>query len=404
MKHYSFLILFWLVCFAARADVTPGAERTGIYLPALKDKRVALLSNHTGVVNGGKEHTLDMLLRNGVDVTVIFSPEHGFRGTADAGAHVKSSVDTKTGIPIASLYNGKGSSAITPGLSARFDIIVCDMQDVGTRFYTYYITMLRMMDAAASTGKEFMVLDRPNPIGMMVDGPVLDMSLKSGVGALPIPVAHGMTLGELAGMINREGWLENGRKVKLTVIPCEGYTHATRYRLPVNPSPNLKSMKAIYLYPSTCFFEGTPLSIGRGTDHPFELYGHPAMNLSNAPQPAPEASHISDTTFTPRSMPGATDPPLKGKRCRGRNLQGLSDDDILSRGVDFSYIIDAYRNTSLPAGKQFFTSFFNLLTGNRNIQKMIQQGKSADEIKASWAPELEKFKALRKHYLIYPEQ
>lgn len=391
MRKFLTLILSVLWATLAVAQVRVGAECTDSYLNLLKGKRVALLSNHTGMVNGGKEHTLDMLLRNGVNVTTIFSPEHGFRGNADAGAHVKSSVDTATGIPIASLYDGKGSTMPSKKVMDNVDIIVCDLQDVGTRFYTYYITMLRLMNASATMGKEFMVLDRPNPIGMMVDGPVLDMSLKSGVGALPIPVAHGMTLGELAGMINGEGWLDGGKKVRLTVIPCEGYTHATRYRLPVNPSPNLKSMKAIYLYPSTCFFEGTPLSLGRGTDSPFTLYGHPAYR-------------IKDFSFTPRSMKGATNPPLKGTKCYGRDLSNLSDDEIIAAGVDFSYIIDAYRNTSLPADKKFFTSFFNLLTGNRNIQQMIKKGASAKEIKQSWAADIEKFKRIRKPYLLYPEQ
>ncbi|MCM1347993.1 MAG: DUF1343 domain-containing protein [Firmicutes bacterium] len=387
-----FIIALILIASACpgRAEVTVGAERTGLYLPQLQGKRVALLSNHTGLVNGYKEHTLDMLLRNGVNVTTIFSPEHGFRGTADAGAHVKSSVDTKTGIPIASLYNGKGSTMPAPEVMKGFDVIVCDLQDVGTRFYTYYITMLRLMNAAAKYGKEFVVFDRPNPIGMMVDGPVLDMSLKSGVGALPIPVAHGMTLGELARMIKGEKWLDSGRELELTVVPCEGYTHATRYELPVAPSPNLKSMKAIYLYPSTCFFEGTPLSLGRGTEMPFEIYGHPAMRGGNF-------------TFTPKSMPGATNPPLKGKLCHGKDLRGMQEDEIIARGVDFSYIIDAYRNTRLPSSTPFFTNFFNLLTGNRNICKMIEQGASAADIRATWTDDVEAFKRRRAPYLLYPE-
>ena len=402
MKRISFLIIFCLMAMVMTAAVTVGAERTDLYLSALQGKRVALLSNHTGLVNGGKEHTLDMLLRNGVNVTTIYSPEHGFRGTADAGAHVKSSVDAKTGIPIASLYDGKSSAAKAAQTVSKYDVIICDLQDVGTRFYTYYVTMLKLMETAAANDKEFIVLDRPNPIGMMVDGPVLDMSLKSGVGALPIPVAHGMTLGELAQMRNGEGWLKGGRKAKLTVVPCDGYTHATRYQLPVNPSPNLKSMKAIYLYPSTCYFEGTAMSLGRGTANPFEIYGHPAMK-TGSPLPA-SLSMATDTTFTPLSMSGAANPPLKGQKCRGRSLRSLSDDEILARGVDFSYVIDAYRNTTLPAGKQFFTSFFNLLTGNSNISKMIQQGKSAEEIKASWADDLARFRKLRSRYLLYPEK
>lgn len=374
----------------ARAEVVVGAERLPEYLPLLSNSRVALLSNHTGLVNGGKEHTLDMLLRNGVNVTAIFSPEHGFRGDADAGSHVKNSVDAKTGIPIASLYNGKDSSP-SPETMDSFDVILCDLQDVGVRYYTYYVTMMKLMDAAARSGKRFIVLDRPNPVAMMVDGPVLDMSLKSGVGALPVPVAHGMTLGELALMINGESWLPSAKKVDLTVIPCAGYTRSTRYRLPVNPSPNLKSMKAIYLYPSTCYFEGTVMSLGRGTEMPFEIYGHPSMK--NAP-----------FSFTPRSMPGAKNPPLNGRLCHGKDLRGLDEDSIIARGVDLSYVIDAYRSMPLALQPKFFTSFFNLLIGDRRIAPMIREGKSAAEIRALWQDDIKAFRARRKPYLLYPEK
>lgn len=374
----------------ARAEVVVGAERLPEYLPLLRDSRVALLSNHTGLVNGGKEHTLDMLLRNGVNVTAIFSPEHGFRGDADAGSHVKNSVDAKTGIPIASLYNGKDSSP-SPETMDSFDVILCDLQDVGVRYYTYYVTMMKLMDAAARSGKRFIVLDRPNPVAMMVDGPVLDMSLKSGVGALPVPVAHGMTLGELALMINGECWLPSAKKVDLTVIPCADYTRSTRYRLPVNPSPNLKSMKAIYLYPSTCYFEGTVMSLGRGTEMPFEIYGHPSMK--NAP-----------FSFTPRSMPGAKNPPLNGRLCHGKDLRALDDDSIIARGVDLSYVIDAYRSMPPALQPKFFTSFFNLLIGDRRIAPMIREGKSAAEIRALWQDDIKAFRARRKPYLLYPEK
>ena len=374
----------------ARAEIVVGAERLPEYLPLLRDSRVALLSNHTGLVNGGKEHTLDMLLRNGVNVTAIFSPEHGFRGDADAGSHVKNSVDAKTGIPIASLYNGKDSSP-SPETMDSFDVILCDLQDVGVRYYTYYVTMMKLMDAAARSGKRFIVLDRPNPVAMMVDGPVLDMSLKSGVGALPVPVAHGMTLGELALMINGECWLPSAKKVDLTVIPCADYTRSTRYRLPVNPSPNLKSMKAIYLYPSTCYFEGTVMSLGRGTEMPFEIYGHPSMK--NAP-----------FSFTPRSMPGAKNPPLNGRLCHGKDLRGLDDDSIIARGVDLSYVIDAYRSMPPALQPKFFTSFFNLLIGDRRVAPMIREGKSAAEIRTLWQDDIKAFRARREPYLLYPEK
>lgn len=390
MNRIVIIITFLIMAVAAHGRVTVGAERSFEYLPLLKGKRVALLSNHTGLVNGGSEHTLDMLLREGVDVTVIFSPEHGFRGHADAGSHVDNSVDAKTGIPIASLFNGKSSSP-SPEVVKGFDVIVCDLQDVGVRYYTYYITMMKLMDVAAANEKKFVVFDRPNPIGMMVDGPVLDMSLKSGVGALPIPVAHGMTLGELARMINGEGWLKDGRKVDLTVIPCAGYTHATRYELPVNPSPNLKSMKAVYLYPSTCYFEGTVMSLGRGTAMPFEIYGHPSMK--NAP-----------FRFTPCSMPGAKNPPLKGRLCQGKDLRSLDDDEIIGKGVDFSYVIDAYRNMPSSLKPAFFTRFFNLLTGDRRIEKMIKKGKTSSEIRTIWQEDVKAFRQRRSPYLLYPEK
>jgi uncharacterized protein YbbC (DUF1343 family) len=269
--------------------------------------------------------------------------------------------------------------------------VVVDLQDVGTRFYTYYITMLQVMEAAAEAGKPVVILDRPNPLGMTVDGPVLDMSLRSGVGRLPIPVLHGMTLGELAKMAVGEGWLRNGAKPQVTVIPCSGYTHASRYRLPVAPSPNLRSMKAIYLYPSLCYFEGTPISVGRGTDMPFTVYGNPQMKARGF-------------KFTPKSVAGAKNPPLLGKSCNGVDLRGVDDDSIIARGVDLSYVIDAYKAMPAAARQKFFTSFFDKLIGNTTVKQMIIDGRSADEIKATWKPEVEKFKKLRSRYLLYPEQ
>lgn len=366
------------------AQVTVGAARTEAYVPQLKGKRIALLSNHTGMVDG--RHTLDVMLDNGLNVTTIFSPEHGFRGNADAGEHVKSSVDSKTGIPIASLYEGK-TRMPAKAVMDNIDVIVTDIQDVGVRYYTYYITMLDLMNAAAAYGKEFMVLDRPNPNGMTVDGPVLDMKYASGVGRLPIPVVHGMTLGELACMINGEGWLKNAAKVDLSVITCENYTHATRYRLPVAPSPNLPDMKSVYLYPSTCYFEATPVSLGRGTDMPFCVYGHPDMTGYRF-------------SFTPVSKPGAKNPPQLGKRCFGRDLRNMSEDEMIAQGVNLEYVIDAYRR--MPAGTRFFTSFFEKLIGSDKIRPMIESGKTAIEIKQSWAGDVEEFKRRRAPYLLYP--
>lgn len=375
------------MCAAADAGMAlkTGAERTDEYLPRLEGLRVALFSNHTGMV--GDRHTLDVMLDGGVNVTTIFSPEHGFRGTADAGEHVKSSVDPVTGIPIASLYDG-GKRGPAKAVMDNIDVIVTDIQDVGLRYYTYYITMVDLMNAAAKHGKKFMVLDRPNPNGMTVDGPILDMKYRSGVGRLPIPVVHGMTLGELALMANGEGWLDGKAKIDLTVIPCEGYSHSTRYELPVAPSPNLRTMHAIYLYPSICYFEATPVSLGRGTDMPFEVYGHPEMD-------------DRDFSFTPKSVDGAKNPPQLNKKCFGRDLRGLDDDSIIARGVDLSYLIDAYKD--LGMGDRFFTPFFEKLIGRGDIRGMIKAGMNAEEIKATWSGDVEKFRRQRVPYLIYPE-
>lgn len=384
-------IRFWLVAafatlsMAASAAVVVGAASTDEYVPLLKGKKVALLSNHTGMV--GNEHVLDIMLAEGVNVTTIFSPEHGFRGTADAGEHVSSSVDEKTGIPIASLYDGK-SRTPKKEVMDNIDIIVTDIQDVGLRYYTYYCTMVDLMNAAIAYGKEFMVLDRPNPNGMYVDGPILDMKYESGVGRLPITVVHGMTLGEIANMANGEGWLKDGKKVKLTVIKCKNYTHQTRYELPIAPSPNLPNMHSIYLYPSTCYFEATPVSLGRGTDKPFQVYGHPDMKGYSF-------------SFTPRSIDGAKNPPQLDKLCYGVDLTGIPDEEVIARGINLEYLIDAYNN--LGIGDEFFTSFFEKLIGNGEIRKMIEEGKSADEIKATWKDDVEKFKKQRKPYLLYAE-
>ena len=387
MKHLRYLILLIVIAvgFAASSAIKVGAECVDEYVPLLAGKRVALLSNHTGLV--GKEHTLDVMLRHGIKVTTIFSPEHGFRGNADAGEHVSSSVDSKTGIPIASLYDGK-SRMPKKEVIDKFDILVVDIQDVGLRFYTYYCTMIDLMNAAARYDKDFMVLDRPNPNGMYVDGPILDMKYESGVGRLPIPVVHGLTMGEIANMANGEGWLKEGRRVNLTVIRCKGYTHQSRYTLPVAPSPNLPNMLSIYLYPSTCYFEATPVSLGRGTDKPFQVYGHPNMKGYSY-------------SFTPRSRPGAKNPPQLNRLCHGVDLSSLDPEQVIARGINLEYVIDAYRNLNMD--DYFFRPFFEKLIGNGNIRKMIEAGKSAEEIKASWADDVAKFKQQRRKYLLYQE-
>lgn len=368
------------------AEVKVGAARAEQYIPQLKGKRVALFSNHTGMV--GDRHTLDLLLENGINVVTIFSPEHGFRGTADAGEHVGSSVDEPTGVPIASLYDG-GKRGPKKEVMDAIDVIVVDIQDVGLRYYTYYCTMIDLMNAAAEAGKGVMVLDRPNPNGMTVDGPILDMKYASGVGRLPIPVVHGMTLAELALMANGEGWLRNGAKAELAVVPCENYTHATRYRLPIAPSPNLRTMLSIYLYPSTCYFEATPVSLGRGTDMPFEVYGHPDMKGR-------------EFEFTPRSVAGAKNPPQLDKLCHGVDLRTVGEEEAIAMGLNLEYVIDAYRDLGL--GDEFFSSFFEKLIGRGDIRGMIEKGMSADEIKATWADDVARFREQRRPYLLYPEK
>ncbi len=386
-----FFTLFCLVgsiflIHAEYSQVIVGAEQTKAYLPLLKDKRIALLSNQSGIV--GDKHILDILVENKVKVTAIFSPEHGFRGEAGAGDHVASSVDSKTGIPILSLYDGVQPGKPSAESVQKFDLLVVDIQDVGVRFFNYYITIVKLMEACAEQHKKVILLDRPNPNGHYVDGPILDMKYKSGVGGLPIPIVHGMTLGELALMVNGEKWLPRGLVCDLQVISCLNYTHQTMYRLPIPPSPNLPNMLSIYLYPSICYFEATPISLGRGTDLPFQIYGHPNMMGY-------------DFAFTPRSMPSANKPPQKDRLCYGVNLSNLSEEEVWRKGIDLSYLIDAYKNLNMD--NYFFRPFFENLIGVSYVRQMIIQGKTAEEIKVMWKDDVERFKMQRRPYLLYKE-
>ena len=383
-----------LIQAANQGEVVLGAERTDVYFPLIQGKNVALLSNHTGVAGG--IHTLDRLIEAGMHVTAIFSPEHGFRGSAGAGDKVGDSVDEKTGVPILSLYDGKRMRPSDEAMR-QFDVLIVDIQDVGLRFYTYYITMCRMMQACAEYNKLMIILDRPNPNGFYVDGPILDMKYKSGVGWLPIPVVHGMTLGELALMVNGEHWLDNNAFCPLTVVPCANYTHQTRYRLPIAPSPNLQNMLAIYLYPSTCYFEATPVSLGRGTDKPFLQYGHPHMQKGKAFR----ESNTQPATFTPKSCPAALTPPQQDRKCFGTDLSNLTEEQAMQKGIDLSYLIDAYQQMALD--NWFFSAFFEKLIGVSYVRKMIIQGKSAEEIRATWADDVAAFRLQRKPYLLYEE-
>ena len=275
----------------------------------------------------------------------------------------------------------------------KFDVLLVDIQDVGLRFYTYYITMCHLLDACGEAGKHVIIMDRPNPNGMYVDGPILDMSLKSGVGHLPIPTVHGLTLGELARMAQGEKWLsEAGNACKVTIVPCKNYTHQTLYELPVRPSPNLPNMQAIYLYPALCGFEGTVVSLGRGTDKPFQQYGHPALGVKYT------------YTFTPQSVKGSSNPPLLGQQCFGVDLSEMDQKQIRENGLDLSYIIDAYTILKEQGMEQgFFRRFFDLLMGQRYIREMIEEGASAADIKAQWQADVEAFKQQRKPYLLYAE-
>ncbi|MCC8034694.1 MAG: DUF1343 domain-containing protein [Rikenellaceae bacterium] len=363
----------------------PGAVTTESYLPLLEGKKVGIMCNHTALV--GKIHLVDTLLASGVNVTVVFAPEHGFRGDADAGEHVKSYIDPTTGINVISAYGSTRKP--DPKEIAGTDVMVFDIQDVGLRFYTYLSSMHYLMESCAEAGVPLIVLDRPNPNGMYVDGPILDPKHRSFIGMHPIPVVHGMTLGELARMINGEGWLADGLQCDLTVIPCADYTRSSYYELPVKPSPNLPNMRSVYLYPSICFFEATPVSLGRGTDFPFQVYGHPDMKGY-------------DFEFTPRPREGAKDPLLNGRVCYGVDLRTApSDSVVIACGIDLSYIIDAYN--ALGRSEKFFNNAFERLTGVDYVRRMIIGGSTAAEIKAVWAGDVEMFKRQRKPYLIYDE-
>lgn len=399
---------------ARSKSIMPAAERLDQYLPLLKGKKIAVFANQTSTV--GTAHLVDTLRKLGVSINVIFGPEHGFRGTADAGEHIESGIDKASGIPVVSLYGSKRKPSKED--LKEVDVMLFDIQDVGVRFYTYISSLQDYMEAALAYNLPLIVLDRPNPNGFYIDGPVLEEKFKSFVGMQPVPVVYGMTIGEYAQMILEEGWLskeanEAYRNVMaarykagaiyftLRVIPCANYTHKSTYALPVKPSPNLPEMQSIYWYPSTCFFEGTVLSEGRGTDKPFQIFGHPSLpkNLFS---------------FTPASREGAKEPKLKNQLSYGWNLNG-SPQKVLKEvngKLQIKYLLKAYE--LFPDKSKFFLSakkenpaatdyFFNKLAGNAVLMQQIKQGKSEAEIRQSWKPGLEKFKQIRKKYLLYPD-
>jgi len=405
---------------AQSITIIPGAERMEIYLPLLKGKSVAVFANQSSLV--GKTHLVDTLLKKGVSIKVIFGPEHGFRGTEDAGKDVNASKDSRTGIQIVSLYGDK----LKPDANdlRDVDVMLFDIQDVGVRFYTYISSLQKYIEAAVENNRPLIILDRPDPNGFYVDGPVLNPAFKSFVGMQPVPVVYGMTIGEYAKMLVGEKWLDASitgdlntihaindaeKKIdslinkmtreyadfsmsdfQLIIIPCKNYTHKSRYKLPVKPSPNLPNMQSVYLYPSICFFEGTRISLGRGTDKPFQQFGHPSF---------PNTLYH----FMPRSVPGAKNPPLLNQTCYGFDLSKINVDKEGNNRLQLKWLIKAY--SLFPSKDDFFLSsgYFNKLAGNDMLMQQIKEGISEQEIRKSWEPALGNFKKIRKKYLLYTD-
>ena len=408
LKYCCFAVLlncYWVAAQPVNnGSVITGAERMQVYLPMLKGKSVAVFANQTSMVKN--THLVDTLLSSGIKVVKIFGPEHGFRGDADAGEHVGDAKDKKTGIPVISLYGNHKKP--TPEDLKDVDVLIFDIQDVGVRFYTFISSLQYYLEAALENHKPLLILDRPNPNGFYVDGPVLDMNFKSFVGMQPIPIVYGMTIGEYALMLTGENWLSkeanaiNAYNVTtkptsdtpfhVQVIKCKNYDHNTRYELPVMPSPNLKEMQSIYLYPSTCFFEGTVLSEGRGTDKPFQIFGHPSLPTNLY-------------AFTPKPNAGAKNSKCFFQKCYGWNLSGSSEEILekLDKKIQLQYLLDAYK--LFPGKDTFFlkNNFINKLAGNDILMQQVKDGKTEIEIKKTWEPALTDFKARRKKYLQYTD-
>lgn len=369
-----------------RKAIRVGAERTERYLTILKNKKIAVLANQSSLI--GNTHLVDSLLKLSIDVKKVFCPEHGFRGDADAGEHVKNYKDPKTHLPVISLYGASKKPAVKD--LTGIDYLIFDLQDVGARFYTYISTLKYVMEACAENEVKLIVLDRPNPNGFYIDGPIREEAFSSFVGIAPIPVVHGLTVGEFAKMANGQGWLANGKICELTVITCENYSHRDYYTLPIHPSPNLPTMTSVYLYPSLCFFEGTAVSLGRGTNKPFQQIGYP--NLSG-----------SDYSFTPVSTPGASkNPPYKDQLCKGYDLTDYGETMVkLEKKINLFWLIELYKG--YPDKDKFFTSYFNKLAGNSTLKEQIIAGKTEEEIRASWQAGIDEYKRMRKRYLLYQD-
>lgn len=382
---------------AGHQMILPGAARFDQYIPLITGRSVAVFANQTSVI--GDVHLIDALLSRGIVIKKIFSPEHGFRGTADAGEKIGNAIDSKTGIPLISLYGPKRKPSA--GDLKDVDIMIFDIQDVGARFYTYISSLQEYIEAAIDNNKILLLLDRPNPNGFYVDGPVLDKKIKSYVGMQPVPVVYGMTVGEYARMLIGEQWIDSSLLIKLLsktssfnlkIISCANYTHKSKYVMTVRPSPNLPEIQSTYWYPSTCFFEGTALSEGRGTNKPFQLFGHPSLpkNL---------------ISFTPKSKEGATDPKLKNKLCYGWDLSGTPDQVLkqVDNKIQLKYVIEAYK--LFPDKNKFFlaNNYFNKLAGNDMLMQQIKDGMSEPDIRKSWQSKLDAFKKIRKKYLLYAD-
>jgi uncharacterized protein YbbC (DUF1343 family) len=367
--------------------IIPGALQTEVYFPLLQDKNIALVGNHSSLIVD--VHLADSLLSAGFNLKKVFSPEHGFRGQAAAGEHVLSGIDPATGLPVISLYGSNRRP--DPKDLNDIDLIIFDIQDVGARFYTYISTMTYVMEEAARQNIPMLILDRPNPNGHYVDGPILEKVHSSFVGLHPIPVVHGMTVAEYALMVNGEGWLRDGLRCNLEIIAVRNYNREKWYQLPVAPSPNLPNMTSIILYPGLCFFEGTVISLGRGTDFPFQVYGHPELPATEFP-----------FTFIPQSRTAAPNPPQLGKRCNGIDLRTDTPEELAQSAIlDISHLLKAFHY--FPDKNAFFNNFFDRLAGTSKLRQDILSGKTENEIRESWAMDIDQFRKMRKPYLIYPD-
>ena len=395
-KFFSFLIIFTTLCFEGKSqffsnknivdaeDAIVGASRLELYLPLLKDKKVGVVANQTSIFNN--THLIDTLISKNINIQTIFTPEHGFRGTADEGALINNSIDEKTKLPIVSLY-GKNKKPNSEQLD-NIDVLLFDLQDVGTRFYTYISTMTYIMEAAAENDIPVIVLDRPNPNGFYIDGPILEKENSSFVGLHQVPVVYGLTIGEYAQMVNGEYWLKDSLQCNLTVIPLGNYDRNNIYELPIKPSPNLPNWESVYLYPSLCFFEGTTVSVGRGTESPFQVYGHPMIE--------------SDYSFTPKQAEGRGKPLHCDTECFGENLtQYAIDYNENEARLNLTWLIKAYEQ--LKSEEKFFNNFFVKLAGTKELQQQIENGLSEEEIRENWKEGIEEYKKIRSKYLLYED-